>query len=476
MEIKPVSYFLQFAPIDDGYEKVLEKLKRDFEEAIDDVERENIFISFANNYTVIPILWNHIILHFKKQNKDFHSLLKRSFSHFYSSNAYENARKRCRDCYKSLHDEIVFGKSFYHTTKGSIPEEVLTFPNAMLETHYFIYHKASKRPIHRDTLQKYEKALALTNRVVINEENYEPFVYYESVFGPLISRSIEDYEKWMNMLFEWEDKKFGVQTLECELSKNFGDKHFWKAYINVMKVQNFKVMLNIYRRYTRLFLSDIEMKEKYNKEMKKIDKITGFNDLPELEYYLFEKNCERNKRTKCNNHIILDGIVYQQNFDLPETLMFYINFQSSPKIKQKLFKSCKFLFLQNPHPICHQLIIKSRTKNSRFSYQSLKIKDLEKDLNLLSNLHITDNLYITESFENAKILHLILPKLYKCEPRFVDIRQQIITTEEFKFLINPTKIEKFKFWNGAIINFDGSTVSFKDILRQTLNASEIRLV
>uniref|UniRef100_A0AC35FIG8 Uncharacterized protein n=1 Tax=Panagrolaimus sp. PS1159 TaxID=55785 RepID=A0AC35FIG8_9BILA len=112
---------------------------------------------------------------------------------------------------------------------------------------------------------------------------------------------------------------------------------------------------------------------------------------------------------------------------------------------------------------------------SKYLYQSLEIQGtVEKNLKPLLKLYIINRLEI--EYSNNFLLHKIIPKLHKCDARFIKIFQQVITFKEFEFLVDPLRIEKLYFDNGGITNiFDENVADLKPILDRLPNAYNIEI-
>lgn len=160
-----------------------------------------------------------------------------------------------------------------------------------------------------------------------------------------------------------------------------------------------------------------------------------------------------------------------QCFALPQTLITYILNSPSPKIRYNLFISCKLMFTQKPTPICQQLEIGPFLGKSEYRQQSIRLQNPDMVLPALSNLYVVDRLDFRYSC--ISMLSTIIPKLSHCEARFIQIRQQIITINDLKFLSSP-KLEKFFYINGGITNSDGNVADLEAILQQLESANYIR--
>ena len=219
------------------------------------------------------------------------------------------------------------------------------------------------------------------------------------------------------------------------------------------------------------------MQQKYVCEKEKQESNTDFEKLPQLMDYLLEEN---KKWTLLEFYKTPAGggplkNIQTQNFTIPISLVDYILESSSMALLQKLFKLCKYFFARHPTPICHQIRISNRFGTSNFSLESIQIKDpATVNLNLLQKYYLTNRIAVYTM--NHQLMHsLIIPKLYKCNARFINLTNQYLTTQDFNFLVDSLLVESFLLDNGAICETGTQTPETLDfILSKLPNAYKIK--
>uniref|UniRef100_A0AC34G617 Uncharacterized protein n=1 Tax=Panagrolaimus sp. ES5 TaxID=591445 RepID=A0AC34G617_9BILA len=129
-------------------------------------------------------------------------------------------------------------------------QRALTFPHRYLQNVFDYYKIMGTIPITKQLEAKIKKLMNL----------YEKFKEAE----------IDD-EKWFKCMNELDEDDVIIANIEYRLGFEMkcSNKNIWKYYIEFMGERNSKEMLDIFRRYCRLFISDIEMGEKYRKEIEK---------------------------------------------------------------------------------------------------------------------------------------------------------------------------------------------------------------
>jgi hypothetical protein len=163
---------------------------------------------------------------------------------------------------------------------------------------------------------------------------------------------------------------------------------------------------------------------------------------------------------------------HQQTFPLPDTIMHYITkYPKSPNGYQKLVKSCKHFFAENPIIIFSHLLFYS----IRWTTYS---NDVPKDVNLKN---VSSKFWITKWFlvsthddaTNFNVLSSIVPKIYKSEAEWLTITNQHITFNELLFLSSNVKDlvlkrSSVKYENGSIVPVEKIFEIFEKIKEFTL--------
>jgi hypothetical protein len=157
--------------------------------------------------------------------------------------------------------------------------------------------------------------------------------------------------------------------------------------------------------------------------------------------------------------------IRRQKFSLPYLIMDYIiKNPSSPKVYQKLIKSCKHFFIKNPILIIPCLSLKEDrckfasvddVQPSKFPhlYHPIDLKNISSKLWLTNGLYV----YVTPSSTCSNLIG----KLYKCDVKWLKLVQQTITFDDFLFL--SRKVEHMSIDRTDILTSDGKQVVLEKI-------------
>uniref|UniRef100_A0A914PDA7 Uncharacterized protein n=1 Tax=Panagrolaimus davidi TaxID=227884 RepID=A0A914PDA7_9BILA len=289
-----------------------------------------------------------------------------------------------------------------------------------------------------------------------------------------------------------------------------------------------KEILDVFRRYTRLFICDKQAVKYYRNEIEKfsalnesttkywIDTIKyeiNFGKLEnasrllecaakavigkEYHFYIYDKNYLYNKINQIGKK--MNEIENRRNFlkmENPVTKVETISskpmvYFKNPKqqylcfrrsfiqnlIKtadgralRKLFTTCKFFYWFKQSPICYRLEICSDKKTS-YCQESLYLN--EKDINFtgLENLHVYAILEIRKC-KSRNLLHKILPKIKLYNIRNVIILDQDLTIFEF-FLLLSKQLLMIYLFNVTIFEVSGIQMDAKIFLKEIKNCPKI---
>uniref|UniRef100_A0A914PDB1 Uncharacterized protein n=1 Tax=Panagrolaimus davidi TaxID=227884 RepID=A0A914PDB1_9BILA len=143
----------------------------------------------------------------------------------------------------------------------------------------------------------------------------------------------------------------------------------------------------------------------------------------------------------------------RQNFAFQGSIMHYIaKNPKSSKLYQKLVQSCKYFFLKNPILIFYKLrYINGGWDVMAEAEHGWKCIDIK---NILIKCWITKGLYGFTG--NNRIVSSLIPKLYKCDAKRLDLLNQIITFDELLFLASNAEEIDFdevvvKYENGSVV-------------------------
>uniref|UniRef100_A0AC35ETY6 Uncharacterized protein n=1 Tax=Panagrolaimus sp. PS1159 TaxID=55785 RepID=A0AC35ETY6_9BILA len=85
----------------------------------------------------------------------------------------------------------------------------------------------------------------------------------------------DDDKEWLKCLKQLENEEFVIANMELRLGSKMSctNKEIWKYYIEYLRDKNPIAMLEVYLRYCRFFISDIEMIKEYRNEIERIEKL-----------------------------------------------------------------------------------------------------------------------------------------------------------------------------------------------------------
>uniref|UniRef100_A0AC35GDK6 Uncharacterized protein n=1 Tax=Panagrolaimus sp. PS1159 TaxID=55785 RepID=A0AC35GDK6_9BILA len=111
-----------------------------------------------------------------------------------------------------------------------------------------------------------------------------------------------DSEKWLEWMKETFEEKDWALNLECKISEHFFMKEIWFFYIELLDSQNKVKVLDVYKRYCRLFIEDKDMQMQYSEAIKKYDgKFHVFRWQCDLEEFQWDFETKQNGCPKLQN-------------------------------------------------------------------------------------------------------------------------------------------------------------------------------
>uniref|UniRef100_A0AC35G2H6 Uncharacterized protein n=1 Tax=Panagrolaimus sp. PS1159 TaxID=55785 RepID=A0AC35G2H6_9BILA len=276
-----------------GYLEAYEKLLFVLQMAPDRETKKKLCDFFSQKYTMLSYLWEHRIkLELPPEpemiSKDVFELClklkKKAMKHFYY-HAYlfclpGRLQEPCKPekmqklvqifhlPYVEVLSKIcdIKMKEAFRILACKNIEQFLTFPHSQLSRFYRHYQRNSGTPLPAEIQEKYEKAV----------KSYQKMI--------LVAMKPDEWIEWMKESFSEEN---WIQNFECKLGEHFFMKEIWLAYIEYLDEHNNVDVLDVYKRYCRLFVNDAEMRLKYSEAIKKYSS-KGFNvlqwRLDQLEY------------------------------------------------------------------------------------------------------------------------------------------------------------------------------------------------
>uniref|UniRef100_A0AC34F6W5 Uncharacterized protein n=1 Tax=Panagrolaimus sp. ES5 TaxID=591445 RepID=A0AC34F6W5_9BILA len=174
------------------------------------------------------------------------------------------------------------------------------------------------------------------------------------------------------------------------------------------------------------------------------------------------------------NATIVDSSNEQENIlhrcGLPKPILYYLKKNSNPRLLFKLMKISKyFQFKEFPFFVVKNL---EYAGEDQWIYQNGEEKLFKKfDLQTLSkSLWITNEINIFAS--NKKGISQLLSKTAVCDIKKMDFFNQILSMDEFKFLVSSNKIENPMFYHSHVEKDDGSIVPIDEVIKCLPNVKQ----
>uniref|UniRef100_A0A914QIC0 Uncharacterized protein n=1 Tax=Panagrolaimus davidi TaxID=227884 RepID=A0A914QIC0_9BILA len=144
-----------------------------------------------------------------------------------------------------------------------------------------------------------------------------------------------------------------------------------------------------------------------------------------------------------------------QSFSLPDSIIFYISKNpTTSKLYQKMILTCKYFFIKNP------VIVSSSYSYSR-DLDKCCIEKIQFDLSQLICKY-----WITENFDSTSIL----PKLYKCDARKVNLINKVISFKDLSMF--ATFAEDITLETITVKDSNGSILPFEKVFEAFINAKK----
>uniref|UniRef100_A0A914PR26 Uncharacterized protein n=1 Tax=Panagrolaimus davidi TaxID=227884 RepID=A0A914PR26_9BILA len=136
---------------------------------------------------------------------------------------------------------------------------------------------------------------------------------------------------------------------------------------------------------------------------------------------------------------------------------------SNAKAWQKLIQSCKYFFAKNQIFVIENL---SFTRDYRIKLSS---NGFEKPFDIAK---VPCKLWINEIFHFPYFISLIIPKIYRCDVKFLRFFHQTISFDAFLFLSSYVEIIELEFV--TVENENGSIVPFEKLVEILPKIKEIK--
>uniref|UniRef100_A0A914YYE0 Uncharacterized protein n=1 Tax=Panagrolaimus superbus TaxID=310955 RepID=A0A914YYE0_9BILA len=166
--------------------------------------------------------------------------------------------------------------------------------------------------------------------------------------------------------------------------------------------------------------------------------------------------------------IFLSTYNRRQKFTFPDSIMHYI--AKNPKnatVYQKMIKRCKYFFIKNP------ILVFSWLRYGQNGWETTVKDDWKSiDMNKLSSkLWITDGLMVYPE-DVSNVASSIIPKIYRCDVKRLDLENQVISLNELIFLCSSVK--ELDLLRITVKNDDDTVVLFEEFVKQLPQLNRIK--
>uniref|UniRef100_A0A914Q3X4 Uncharacterized protein n=1 Tax=Panagrolaimus davidi TaxID=227884 RepID=A0A914Q3X4_9BILA len=430
-----------YGNLDPTYRKALLKLEKDLSLISKDSEEQKassyeIIHEFSLNYLTPNKFWDMLweLYEFTGRPNVRLNILPSIIYHF----SYNDNIKFDMHYYKIPKRKLMHKESEVHAHfNKDVRIEDLCFPHNLLEYYLYLY----------ETLYPNKH---LPQKII--KCNYDMRKLYEK-----IKAVEENEEKWIKVMEEADD----IETKK------------WNNFTTEVSEE----LLQTYSKYCRFFVDDISMKEEYEKAAKKYGKVTVpwknaydfeiFDEsLLHVKYEHIPENENTVKKHTPLKTVFNNKIAVSQKFPFHATLIDYIIKNANAEFLQKLNFSCKYFYSKYHIPVCNYLFISSAGP----AWAPYEIE--EEALIFLSNT-LTEvnfnNIYILSNFyyDHEIPLRNLIPKLYKCDAKYININSQKLTINELKFFIGHGNVVDLQFCRLKVIDGSGEHLFLEDILAFT---------
>jgi hypothetical protein len=453
------------------YRIELDKLHQQLEETSDVEHRKSLIDSFSSKFLLLPNFWKlrlkyEFTLDYEREKK----LVKKALFDFYSRDFYESLDPmlKCQLCLEPQPFDRIMKWEHVDAFKSDCLalmgkdenaleyniKEALSYPHSNLKDVYQCYREYSGSSVTKEIRQMFQ-------------------------YCHLLYMNIQDSQKsvlqWFNALCETDDDRFIIQNIEYKLSELPNTPSLWKLYIQWLNGKNKKAALEVYYRYRRLFLDDIEMDSEMNLESFR-PSLTEHRYLHKMKFKKSHHKSKPNSSSSSQNSITFYFTSESQSFqrfDFPTSVIDAIIKNSSPELLQKLYQCSKYFFNKVRKPLCHSLFI-GNTYQVRYFGQSLAVDEKYLDFKGLNNLRIANAVIVRNHFRHD-LLSTIIPKLDSCVARFIRIHAQILSASDYGFLTSSGNVEKIVLSEVTIYEKDGTLISLENLLKPLPKAIHIEI-
>uniref|UniRef100_A0A914Q8X4 Uncharacterized protein n=1 Tax=Panagrolaimus davidi TaxID=227884 RepID=A0A914Q8X4_9BILA len=474
--------------LDPTYQHLITELKNDLKAAENNAKRLNLLSAFSCKYMLPKELWNeyfgfiNVLLNAQEIRERAKAMILHSIYQlyykvpidtFYQCGPLHLPKRKLLKYRSAVISAFDIGTGVSSTAASLIKD--ISFPSEHLEKKWRQYEKNSSSMPPIKVVKMYQKMKALYAKIEMVEENVE---------------------EWMEALMEVGDSEFVEHNIEYRLGSDLSNKKLWKLYIQYLKEQqqegDYK-LLHTYSKYCRFFMDDAEMKEEYQKAAEKYAHQIEVPWTNPFEFEVFSEAALKQFFSKTDdtsasdneeeaNHKVTvyfntDNLIKQQNFTFKSPLIHYIIQSANARVLQSLFKCCKWFFAKNPIPICYSLATKQRPMGKseiNFYQQSVEVVMHSLVKTELENLYLSTVLQIITP-RDRMLLSDFIPKMFKCDAKYISITNQDLTFEELYFILGHGNVLDLHLSEVGIIDGNGKAVPIEDVLKLCLKAQFINI-
>uniref|UniRef100_A0A914NZI2 F-box domain-containing protein n=1 Tax=Panagrolaimus davidi TaxID=227884 RepID=A0A914NZI2_9BILA len=456
-----------------SYQKAVNKLEKsivdislsnDSQEAKSHKIRAAVF-NFSKYYLTPLEYWYLCLRLIDKKSFDNHENWRKSvceiikhayFQHFFYGHIYDSFGYS--EAYGNKIVQLLEFQNKYKYRLMNITEQDLNYPHDHLKKCFCKFEKKTFRLPPFKLVKRYEKMKELYSKI-------------KSVEG--------NVDEWFKLLLEVGDNVFVKENVEYRLGRDFFNVKLWKLYIDFLKdSKEYPRLLEVYSKYCRFFLDDNEMLIKYKEEMIE----HGYSDVPLDEIFECGFVSDEEKSSSVETKEILPfeksicSSFYEksriQDFSLPKPLIAYILDNSDHRILRKLFSSCKYFYFKKQTPICYSFRTGSEII---FNAESLTLKPTSNQEFFFKDTFITGGIYLKYPFQpEVTFISNLIPRLYRCEAKYIKFYKQNMSFEELKFLIKHRGVVQLHLPNCKIMDEkENDFVSLEQIMAYLPNVKSV---
>uniref|UniRef100_A0A914YWN0 Uncharacterized protein n=1 Tax=Panagrolaimus superbus TaxID=310955 RepID=A0A914YWN0_9BILA len=476
---------LQLENSDPLYSEKLKLLEDSLDKAENWETAYNVIQKFATKYIMPWTLWEifyQLAMQFDENSDeiaaffelaDFHMFYPRKCDvvlqedHFSRKKLFSNSRG------------ITIGDFFMECKKNgswlqkdlSILIQALQYPHPHLDQIWAKYEMHSNSSPSKEIFQKYNAMKELYAKIEIADKN-------------------DNFEKWCEAIIESGHEEFIYANIEYKIGGDLTNKKLWKFYIYYLKSRDFKKMLETYSKYCRFFLTDIKMKDNYEREMKKY----GILKMPWKNAFAWEvykpKSIKVVPKIPKMPKQTMDSIlchfspknVVPQNFPFKSTLIHYLQQNANADTLFKLSTLCKFLHILKPHSICYSLVLsKSKGKYIHYNKNTMKVLDYNRQENSIKyqgqSMEVFDSdlsafknyIYVSTVFQayDTKMLSESLSKVICCTAKYISLGNVSLKRVEMEILLKHGNVVNFELQNVTVVDSEDAHMQIEDMLKMT---------